>query len=94
MQIDSDVPRQEALGVLANAEIADLNSAWQTWENRPEVQMIRGPETGLIMLRGRTGGGGAPFNLGEATVSRASVRIAVTSDPASSRPTVVSSGLS
>ena len=28
------------------------------------------------MIRGRAGGGGAPFNLGEATVSRASVRIA------------------
>jgi alpha-D-ribose 1-methylphosphonate 5-triphosphate synthase subunit PhnG len=27
------------------------------------------------MLRGRTGGGGAPFNLGEATISRASVRV-------------------
>lgn len=75
MQTDIDTPRQEALGVLANAEMTDLSSAWGTWENRPEVQMIRGPETGLIMLRGRTGGGGAPFNLGEATVSRASVRI-------------------
>ncbi len=75
MQTDIDTARQEALGVLANAEMKDLSSAWGTWENRPEVQMIRGPETGLIMLRGRTGGGGAPFNLGEATVSRASVRI-------------------
>jgi alpha-D-ribose 1-methylphosphonate 5-triphosphate synthase subunit PhnG len=52
-----------------------LSDIWGNWENRPAVQMIRGPETGLIMLRGRTGGGGAPFNLGEATVSRASVRI-------------------
>jgi alpha-D-ribose 1-methylphosphonate 5-triphosphate synthase subunit PhnG len=75
MQTDIEGPRQEALGVLANAEIKDLNGTWDTWANRPEVQMIRGPETGLIMLRGRTGGGGAPFNIGEATVSRASVRI-------------------
>jgi alpha-D-ribose 1-methylphosphonate 5-triphosphate synthase subunit PhnG len=76
MQTDIEAPRQEALGVLASAEMKDLNGAWETWENRPDVQMIRGPETGLIMLRGRTGGGGAPFNMGEATVSRASVRIA------------------
>jgi alpha-D-ribose 1-methylphosphonate 5-triphosphate synthase subunit PhnG len=76
MQSDTQAPRQEALGVLASAEMKDLNGAWETWENRPDVQMIRGPETGLIMLRGRTGGGGAPFNMGEATVSRASVRIA------------------
>ena len=27
------------------------------------------------MLRGRIGGGGAPFNLGEATVTRATVRL-------------------
>lgn len=67
--------RAEALGVLAHADADALNSAWATWNNRPGVEMIRGPETGLIMLRGRTGGGGAPFNMGEATVSRASVRI-------------------
>ena len=67
--------RQEALGVLAHADAATLNAAWSTWENRPSVETIRPPETGLIMLRGRVGGGGAPFNVGEATVSRASVRI-------------------
>lgn len=72
---DKEAARQEALGVLAHADAAALSAAWASWENRPGVQPIRGPETGLIMLRGRTGGGGAPFNMGEATVSRASVRI-------------------
>jgi alpha-D-ribose 1-methylphosphonate 5-triphosphate synthase subunit PhnG len=37
---------------------------------------LRAPETGLVMLRGRIGGEGAAFNLGEATVTRATVRIA------------------
>ena len=37
---------------------------------------LRAPETGLVMLRGRIGGDGAPFNLGEATVTRAAVQIA------------------
>jgi alpha-D-ribose 1-methylphosphonate 5-triphosphate synthase subunit PhnG len=73
---DKDAARQEALGVLAHADAKRLKGAWATWPNRPEAQPVRGPETGLIMLRGRTGGGGAPFNMGEATVSRASVRIA------------------
>ncbi len=68
-------PRSEALSVLAGAELKDISAAWATWENRPQVEQIRAPETGLIMIRGRTGGGGAAFNLGEATVSRASVRI-------------------
>lgn len=36
---------------------------------------LRPPETGLVMVRGRIGGGGSPFNLGEATVSRAAVRL-------------------
>ena len=36
---------------------------------------MRGPETGLVTLRGRIGGGGAPFNFGEATVTRATVRL-------------------
>jgi phosphonate C-P lyase system protein PhnG len=36
---------------------------------------LREPENGLVMVRGRIGGDGAPFNLGEATVSRAAVRL-------------------
>jgi alpha-D-ribose 1-methylphosphonate 5-triphosphate synthase subunit PhnG len=42
----------------------------------PDHQDLREPENGLVMLRGRVGGDGAPFNLGEATVSRAAVRLA------------------
>jgi alpha-D-ribose 1-methylphosphonate 5-triphosphate synthase subunit PhnG len=42
----------------------------------PAHQDLRAPENGLVMLRGRVGGDGAPFNLGEATVSRAAVRLA------------------
>lgn len=37
---------------------------------------LRAPEIGLVMVRGRIGGDGAPFNLGEATVTRAAVRLA------------------
>ena len=37
---------------------------------------LRRPETGLVMVRGRVGGDGAPFNLGEATVTRAAVQLA------------------
>ena len=38
--------------------------------------VIRPPETGLVMLRGRIGGTGSAFNLGEATVTRCAVRTA------------------
>ncbi len=36
---------------------------------------LRPPEVGSVMVRGRMGGTGAPFNLGEMTVARASVRL-------------------
>ncbi len=40
-----------------------------------DAEPLRGPETGLVTVRGRIGGGGAPFNTGEATVTRATVRL-------------------
>ena len=40
----------------------------------PSYRVLRGPEAGLVMVRGRTGGGGAPFNLGEMTATRCTVR--------------------
>ncbi|WP_244445756.1 phosphonate C-P lyase system protein PhnG [Devosia sp. LC5] len=65
-----------ALNALAAAESAALAQHWTDWTEKPEFRALRGPETGLVMVRGRAGGGGAPFNLGEASVSRASVRLA------------------
>src|SRR3954454_6285556 len=41
----------------------------------PAHENLREPENGLVMVRGRIGGDGATFNLGEATVSRAAVRL-------------------
>jgi len=67
--------RKRALDVLAAAPAKALAERWAAFGDQPQHQRIRGPETGLVMIRGRAGGGGAPFNLGEATVSRASVRI-------------------
>ena len=67
--------RRAAMAVLALAEPGELKTAWEAWPERPEVRPVRGPETGLVMVRGRIGGGGAPFNLGEATVTRATVEL-------------------
>ncbi|UXN69970.1 phosphonate C-P lyase system protein PhnG [Devosia neptuniae] len=69
-------PRRLALNALAAAESAALTARWSDWAEKPEFRALRGPETGLVMVRGRAGGGGAPFNLGETSVSRASVRLA------------------
>lgn len=67
--------RKRIVDLLARATLAELQDAIATIEPAPGFTTLRGPETGLVMVKGRIGGGGAPFNLGEATVSRASVRL-------------------
>ena len=66
--------RQAAMTVLAHADAADIAAHLDSLD-LPAHESLREPENGLIMVRGRTGGDGAPFNLGEATVSRAAVRL-------------------
>ena len=68
--------RQRAAALLARATSDELNAAWDKLSDKPEVRPVRGPETGLVMVRGRIGGGGDPFNLGEATVTRATILLA------------------
>jgi alpha-D-ribose 1-methylphosphonate 5-triphosphate synthase subunit PhnG len=67
--------RQAAMAALAQAGAAELERLWEAAGLTREAEAVRGPETGLVMLRGRVGGGGAPFNFGEATVTRATVRL-------------------
>lgn len=68
--------RKRVVDLLARAQRQELLEAWDKLAEKPAVQPVRGPETGLVMVRGRMGGGGAPFNLGEVTVTRATVRLA------------------
>lgn len=68
--------RRETMAVLASADSARLAEAFNDFPEKPGFRVIRGPETGLVMVRGRVGGGGDPFNLGEVTVTRATVELA------------------
>ena len=68
--------RREAMAVLTCASAAEIENAIASVDGIPTHQDIRLPESGLVMLRGRIGGDGAPFNLGEAAVSRAAVKLA------------------
>ena len=67
--------RKAAMAVLAHSRAADIASYLDAIALPPH-ENLREPENGLVMVRGRVGGDGAPFNLGEATVSRAAVRLA------------------
>jgi alpha-D-ribose 1-methylphosphonate 5-triphosphate synthase subunit PhnG len=66
--------RKQAMAVLAHSDSADISGRLAAIA-LPAHENLREPENGLVMVRGRIGGDGAPFNLGEATVSRAAVRL-------------------
>lgn len=72
----SRAARQGAMALLARAESGELDAMLARLAPVPSASDLKPPEVGLVMLRGRTGGDGAPFNLGEATVARAAVRLA------------------
>jgi alpha-D-ribose 1-methylphosphonate 5-triphosphate synthase subunit PhnG len=66
--------RQQAMAVLAHTTTERIVACLGGIDVPPH-EALRQPENGLIMVRGRIGGDGAPFNLGEASVSRAAVRL-------------------
>jgi alpha-D-ribose 1-methylphosphonate 5-triphosphate synthase subunit PhnG len=66
--------RKAAMAVLAHASSAEIAGQLELIA-LPAHEDLREAENGLVMVRGRIGGDGAPFNLGEATVSRAAVRL-------------------
>ena len=68
--------RQRWMSILARAAERDLDAIWRTLGDQPVYRVIRPPEVGLVMIRGRAGGTGRRFNLGEMTVTRCAVQLA------------------
>ncbi len=68
--------RQGWMSLLAKAPEARLMALWAEYGSRPAFDWLRRPETGAVMVRGRMGGTGASFNLGEMTVTRCSLALA------------------
>lgn len=66
--------RKSAMAVLAHSSTTDIEDLLAAID-LPDYEDLREAENGLAMVRGRIGGDGAPFNLGEATLSRAAVRL-------------------
>ncbi|MBB4303616.1 alpha-D-ribose 1-methylphosphonate 5-triphosphate synthase subunit PhnG [Rhodobium orientis] len=67
--------RKRAMGLFAAADRGVLEAGLAGIGELPDWQLLRAPEIGLVMVRGRTGGGGAPFNLGEVAVTRCAVTL-------------------
>jgi alpha-D-ribose 1-methylphosphonate 5-triphosphate synthase subunit PhnG len=74
-QQEETEPRRRWMAVLARASSVEIERYLDAAPTLPPHVRLRGPETGLIMVRGRAGGAGAPFNLGEMTITRCSVRM-------------------
>lgn len=68
-----EAERRDWMGLLARAAPARLAELLPA--PLPAHDLLRPPEIGSVMVRGRIGGTGAPFNLGEMTVTRCSLRL-------------------
>ena len=70
-----DMTRQDWMSLLAKAPEALLGQLWAAVGIEAAHTWLRPPEIGAVMVRGRAGGTGAPFNLGEMTVTRCALRL-------------------
>ncbi len=70
-----NVPRKRWLGVLARATPSELEQALASVGETGPLEHVRPAESGMVMLRGRVGGTGDAFNLGEASVTRCALRV-------------------
>ncbi|WP_340119347.1 phosphonate C-P lyase system protein PhnG [Pelagibius sp. 7325] len=71
----AEVSRRRWMSVLAKAETAELESAWDDLPEKPAYGWLRQPEIGMVMVRARAGGTGGRFNLGQMTVTRCALRL-------------------
>jgi alpha-D-ribose 1-methylphosphonate 5-triphosphate synthase subunit PhnG len=73
---DPATDRQRWMSLLAKVPGGLLDRLVSAFGTEPAFEWVRPPEVGSVMVRGRTGGTGAAFNLGEMTVTRCVLRLA------------------
>jgi alpha-D-ribose 1-methylphosphonate 5-triphosphate synthase subunit PhnG len=67
--------RQKWMSVLARTSRARLETEWSNHYSTESWSHLREPQIGMVMVRGRAGGAGQRFNLGEMTVTRCAVTL-------------------
>lgn len=70
----SSPQRQKWMKILALASTGTLETLCADLLQQVTYRYLRRPECGSIMLRGRTGGQGDAFNMGEATLTRCTLK--------------------
>ncbi len=73
---DENSQRKAWMGLLAKAPEGRVAALLDAAIERPSYTWLRAPEIGSAMVRGRAGATGAPFNLGEMTVTRCALTLA------------------
>src|SRR5258708_30234258 len=79
--LDEKTGRRRWMGVLAKARRAELEAELAALGPAPQYRFLREPEIGLALVRGRIGGTGDAFNLGETTMTRCAVALAGSGAP-------------
>ncbi len=67
--------RQDLHATLTRSSLGDIQRCWQKTPQDYDYQILRAPETGMVMAVARTENSGEPFNLGEVTVTRCALRL-------------------
>lgn len=67
--------RRAWMSLLAKAPAKSLKALWEAYDVAPDFHWLRAPEIGATLVRGRLGGTGAPFNLGEMTLTRCALQL-------------------
>jgi len=73
--LDHQNPRKAWISVMAKAPEGRVAALLDAAITRPAFTWLRTPEIGSTMVRGRAGGTGAPFNLGEVTITRCALTL-------------------
>lgn len=88
-----NTPRRNWIATLAKASLSDLErycgEVMDTISlDPPDYHFLRPPEVGLAMVRGRAGGTGQVFNLGEMTLTRCVLQLESLNEEASDSQSV------
>lgn len=73
---DEHAHRKAWMSLLAKAPAGRVSALLDAAMARPAFTWLRAPQIGSTMVRARAGGTGAPFNLGEMTVTRCALTLA------------------
>ena len=73
--IDQTPDRKAWMSLMAKAPEGRVVALLDATLPRPAFTWLRAPEIGSVMVRGRAGGTGAPFNLGEMTITRCALTL-------------------